>query len=151
LLRPLPYPEPERLVWLSEQGPSFPSLSFSYPNFEDWQRQQTVFEHLGAYHPGSFNLTQQGEPLRLSGASLSSSLLAALKVRTVRGRGFLELDDQPGAESVVVLSHALWQSRFGGRPDILHQSITLDEQSRTVIGVMPPGFAFPAPADLWLS
>jgi putative ABC transport system permease protein len=151
LLRPLPYPEPGRLVWMSERGMSFPSLSIAYPNYEDWQREQTVFEHLGAYKSGSFNLTQEGDPLRLEAAFMSSGAFAALSIQPVIGRLFSTEDDRVGAAPVVVLSHALWQSRFGGRTDVLNQTITLDKQPHMVIGVMPVGFAFPTSVDLWAS
>ena len=77
LLRPLPYPESERLVWLSERGPNFPTMSISYPNFTDWRAQQTVFEHLGVYNWGSYNLTGRGEPQRLTGVRLSADALSA--------------------------------------------------------------------------
>src|SRR5262249_9140685 len=86
LLRPLPYPQPEGLVWISERGPSFPSLSIAYPNFEDWQRQQTVFSHLGAYKPGSLNLTRGGDPLRLEVVFMTSGAFAALGIQPVLGR-----------------------------------------------------------------
>jgi putative ABC transport system permease protein len=151
LLRPLPYPEAERLVWMSERGMSEPSLSIAYPNFEDWQKQQTVFENLGAYKLGSFNLTQEGDPLRLEAAFLSSGTFAALGVQPVVGRWFSAEDDRIGAAPVVVLSHALWQGRFGGRADVLNQIITLDNTPHTVVGVMPAGFAFPTTVDLWTS
>src|SRR4029450_13658554 len=74
LLRPLPYPESNRLVWLSERSPNFPSVSIAYPNFVDWQRQQTVFDHLGIYQPTSVNLTSDGEPQRVQGAYMSETL-----------------------------------------------------------------------------
>ena len=72
LLRPLPYPESERLVWLSERGPNFPTMSISYPNFSDWRAQQTVFENIGVYNWGSYNLTGKGQPHRLTGVRISA-------------------------------------------------------------------------------
>jgi putative ABC transport system permease protein len=151
LLKPLPYPEPQGLVWLSERGPSSPSMSLSYPNFQDWQVQQSVFERLGAYKPGSFNLTEQGNPLRLEAAFMTSDAFGALGVKPELGRLFTREDDRIGAPGVVILGYTLWQSRFGGNPDILNRTITLDEQPHTVVGVMPPGFAFPTQVDLWTS
>src|SRR6266516_136158 len=105
LLRPLPYPESDRLVWLSERTANFPSISISYPNFIDWQTQQTVFDHLGLYKPASINLTGEGDPLRLQGAYMSSGTFAALGVQPITGRFFNEQDDHPGAAGVVVISH----------------------------------------------
>ncbi len=150
LLRPLPYPESERLVWLSERGLNFPVMSISYPNFTDWRGQQRVFEHLGVYNWGSYNLTGNGQPLRLNGARISADAFAALRVRPALGRTFTNEEDKPGAESLVLLSHGLWQSRFGGKPSVLNQTITLDGRPFTVIGVMPPAFAFPGRVDIWV-
>jgi len=149
LLRPLPYPESERLVWLSERGRNFPVMSISYPNFIDWRAQQTVFEALGVYNQGSYNLTGRGEPQRLEGARISADAFTALRVPATAGRLFNHDEDQPGAPAVVVLSYGLWQSRFGGEADIINQSIMLDGRAYTVIGVMPAGFAFPRRVDLW--
>src|SRR5262245_55429282 len=151
LLKPLPYPAPRQLVWLSERGPSFPSLSMAYPNFQDWQAQQTVFESLGAYKAGSFNLTGKGTPARVEASFMTSGAFSALGVQPGLGRLFTEDDDKIGAASMVVLSHSLWQSRYGGRADILNQKITLDQQPHTIVGVMPAGFTFPASVDLWMS
>ena len=150
LLRPLPYPQSERLVWLSERGPNFPTMSISYPNFTDWRAQQTVFEHLGVYNWGSYNLTGRGEPQRLTGVRLSADALSALRVQAALGRVFNNDEDKPGAPSVVLLSHGLWQSRFGAKADVLNQPMTLDGRAFTVIGVMPAGFAFPNRADIWV-
>src|SRR5436309_7473809 len=114
LLRPLPYPESERLVWLSERSPNFPTMSVSYPNFSDWRSQQQVFEEIGVYHWGNYNLTGKGQPSRLTGVRISADALTALRARSAVGRIFNNDEDKPGAPSVVVLSHALWQERFGG-------------------------------------
>jgi len=155
LLRPLPYPESERLVWLCERTPNFPAMMISYPNFTDWRAQQTVFEQIGVYNRGSYNLTGRGEPRRLDGALLSADVFAALRARAALGRIFNNDEDRPGASPVVVLSHGLWQSRFGGDAGIINQAITLNGRAYTVIGVMPAGFAFPmglafsARVDIW--
>lgn len=152
LLRPLPYPESNRLVWLSEQSPNFPSVSIAYPNFVDWQKDQTVFTHLGLYLRASMNLTGgDREPSRLQGAFLSSGTFAALGVQPIMGHLFGEEDDRPGASGVAIISHALWQNRFGGQADIIDKPISLNGQTATVVGVMPPGFAFPSAVDLWAS
>ncbi|MGH9935164.1 MAG: ADOP family duplicated permease, partial [Blastocatellia bacterium] len=155
LLRPLPYPESERLVWLCERTPNFPGMAISYPNFTDWRAQQTVFERIGVYNRGSYNLTGRGEPRRLDGALLSADVFAALRARAALGRIFNNDEDRPSASPVVVLSYGLWQSRFGGDAGIINQAITLNGRAYTVIGVMPAGFAFPmglafsARVDIW--
>src|SRR5438445_9207401 len=150
LLRPLPYPESERLVWLSERGPNFPTMSISYPNFSDWRAQQTVFDHIGVYNWGSYNLTGKGEPYRLTGIRISADALAALRAKPSLGRLFDNADDQPGAPGLVLLSHGLWQSRFGADAGMVNHPITLDGRPYIVVGVMPAGFAFPSRTDLWL-
>src|SRR5438093_3725378 len=107
LLRPLPYAESDRLVWLSERSPNFPTMSVSYPNFIDWRAQQTVFEQIGVYNWGSYNLTGRGEAQRLSGVRASADVFSALRARTVLGRVFDNDEDKPGAPSVVLLSYGL--------------------------------------------
>src|SRR2546430_5499505 len=150
LLRPLPYADSGRLVWLSERGPNFPTMSISYPNFSDWRAQQTVFENIGVCNWGSYNLTGKGEPCRLTGVRISADSFSALRAQPALGRLFNNEEDKPGAPSVVVLSQALWRGRFGGDPGILKQSLTLDGRPYAVIGVMPARFAFPGRADFWL-
>src|SRR6266550_8003103 len=85
LLRPLPYPESERLVWLSERGPNFPTMSVSYPNFIDWRAQQTVFEQIGVYNWGSYNLTGKSRPWRLTGVRISADAFTALRAKPTLG------------------------------------------------------------------
>jgi putative ABC transport system permease protein len=151
LLRPLPYPSADRLVWLSERNSMFPTVSISYPNFVDWQKQQSVFEHIGIYKPVSLNLTGNSDPQRVQGAFMSSGAFAALKVQPIIGRFFNDEDDKPGAPGIAVISQALWRNRFGGRTDIVDQSISINGQPVLVVGVMSPGFNFPGAVDLWLS
>ena len=150
LLRPLPYPESERLVWLAERGPEWNGGSISWPNFADWREQQAVFEHIGVYNWNDFVLTGKGEPVQLRGAQITADTFAALKVRPVIGRLFKGDEDKPGATPVVLISHSLWQTRFGGDPAVLNQTISLDGRGFTVLGVMPAGFAFPDPLDVWV-
>ena len=149
LLRPMPYPESERLVWLSERSPKYPSMTISYPNFIDWRAQQTVFEYIGVFNWGTFNLTGRGEPLQLAGANISADAFAALRVQAAVGRFFNNEEDKPGAPPLVVLSHELWRDRFGSDTGIINQSITLSGRAYTVIGVMPSGFMFPSQVAIW--
>jgi putative ABC transport system permease protein len=152
LLRPLPYFESERLVVLRERSPQLEGMSVAYPNFVDWREQNSTFENIGVYRRQSYNLTGSGEPERLVGAQVSADVFAAVRVNAARGRVFSNDEDKPGAAPVVVLSHGLWQRRFGGDPGILDQSLTLDGRSFTVIGVMPSDFQFPFRAtELWTS
>jgi len=150
LLRPLPYPDSERLVIMRERSPQIEGMSVAYLNFIDWREQNTVFENIGVFRRQRYNLTGSGEPERLLGSMLSADVFPTLKVAAARGRVFTSDEDKPGANLVVVLSHALWQRRFGGDETILDQTLTLDGRSFTVIGIMPPGFQFPARGtELW--
>src|SRR5262245_28083803 len=151
LLSPLPYPESERLVWVSEYRPNFGAQAISYPNFADWRAQQKVFEHIGVYTGwGSYNLTGRGEPQRLRCSHMSAGIFAALRVPAAVGRVFNDDEDKPGAAPVVVLSNRLWQRQFGGDTGVIGQSITLDGRGYSVIGVMPADFALPRDEDFWL-
>ena len=150
LLRPLAYPESGQLVWLCERGPDWSGGSISYPNFLDWKNQQSVFENFGVYNGNNFSLIGAGEPVRLTGAMMSAEVFAALRTHPEIGRVFGEDEDKPGAPPVIVISHALWQNRFGGRAGILNETIRLDGKPYTVLGVMPPGFEFPHKVDIWV-
>jgi putative ABC transport system permease protein len=126
-------------------------MSVAYPNFIDWREQNSSFENIGVFRGReSYNLTGVGEPERLIGAQVSADVFAALKVTAASGRVFTNDEDKPGAAPVAILSHALWQRRFGGDPGIIDQTLTLNGQSFTVIGIMPPDFQFPGRGiDLW--
>jgi putative ABC transport system permease protein len=150
LLKPLPYDEAERLVLLMEHAETFGEESVAYLNFVDWRAQQSVFESLGVYNGGSYTLTGRGEAMQLNGAQATAEVLTALRIKPALGRLFTSDDDKLGATPVVVLSHGLWQERFGGDPNILNRTVTLSDRSYTVIGVLPPDFFFPRRFDLWL-
>jgi putative ABC transport system permease protein len=152
LLRPVPYEDPDRLMVLTEnQPPKFPEFSIAPGNFIDWQKQNTVFERLVAINGTAFNLVGEGaEPERLRGARVSAGLFEMLGVNPVHGRTFLEEEDQPGRENVVIVSSGLWKRRFSADSNVIGQPITLSGISYTVIGVMPPSFGFPDRAtDVW--
>jgi putative ABC transport system permease protein len=155
LLRPLPYEGSERLVVLYETNPQQgrDEMSVSYPNFADWRAQSQSFEQLAACLYGGMILTGKDEPARLQVVAVSADFFAMLRVKPLRGRVFLPEEDKVGGAPVVVVSHALWQSRFGGDEGLIGRQITLDGKSRTVIGVMPPNFALP-PGDqteVWMA
>src|SRR6185436_10437624 len=150
LLRPLPYPESDRLVFLNETSKSMEEISISYPNFTDWRSQNHVFENLGVYNRSSYNLTGVGEAERIVTGQVSADMFAALRATPAMGRLFTNDEDKPGATPVVVLSYPLWQRRFGGQAGILNQQLTLNGKSYTVIGIMPPGFQFPTRVEMWV-
>jgi putative ABC transport system permease protein len=143
LLRPLPYKDSDRLMRIREtKMPQFPEFSVSPGNFLGWKADNTVFERLVAMRFSAFNLTNTGDPERLRGMKVTEGFFSMLGVQPQIGRDFLPEEDQVGKNNVVILSHGLWQRRFGGDPQILNQTVTLDGQSYTVIGVMPAAFQF---------
>ena len=149
LLRPLPYENPDRLVVLTETVSDRSTGGVSYQNFVDWRAQNTVFENIAALRiRESFNLTGTGESERLQGRLVSANFLATLGVKPIRGRDFLVEDDQPGATSAAILSHALWQRRFGADENIVGKQLILNGQQFTVVGITPPDFQFGADADV---
>jgi predicted permease len=151
VLRPLPYPEPDRLMRIWESNPQTDQFSVSDPNFLDWRKESRSFADLAAIRFTTPSLTGDGEPVRLTAAAVTASLFPVFGVKPALGRTFLPEEDRPGgATQVAVLSHPLWQSRFGGDPAILGRTLRLEGRSYTVIGVMPAGFAFPDWAELWL-
>jgi putative ABC transport system permease protein len=150
LLRPLPYPESDRLVFLNEQSPVLDEMSISYPNFTDWRNQNQTFEKMGVYNRGDYNLTTAGEPERITTGQVSADLFSVLRVNAAHGRLFTNEEDRPGGTPVVVLSHALWQRRFGGQMSILNQAITLNGKSYTVIGIMPESYLYPSRVEMWV-
>jgi len=152
LLRPLPYKNPGRLVMLWEEAThlGFPKNTPSPANFIDWRAQNTVFEAMAAMVERSFNLTGVGEPERFDGRRVSANLFDLLGVQPQLGRAFRAEEDKPGSR-VVILSNGLWQQRFGGDPRVIGQTVSLNGESYTVIGVMPGSFQFPTRRDqLWV-
>src|SRR5215213_7192598 len=148
LLRPLPYEKPEQIVTVIETVSDRP-FGVSFQNFVDFRNQSTVFENIAALRPReSFNLTGAGESERLQGRLVSANFLSTLGIKPIRGRDFLAEDDQPSATPVAIISHALWQRRFGADDNITGKQLTLNGQQYTVIGVTPPNFSFGAEADV---
>lgn len=150
-LRPLPYPEAEQLAFVAHENTKRPgAFELTPASYLDLRQQSKSFEHFAAYFSRDFNLTDAGEPERLRGQIVSGALFPLLKVSPVAGRTFTDADEQAGATPVVILSHELWQRRFGAKADLIGQTLRLDEQSYTVVGVMPPGFDFPdKETELW--
>jgi putative ABC transport system permease protein len=152
LLRPLPYKDPERLVmvWEDASKQGYPRDTPAAANFVDWRDQNTTFEGMAAIADQSFNLTGSGDPERLEGRRVSANLFPLLGVDPQIGRTFTSAEDQPGSDHVVLLSHALWQRRFGGDNNIAGKPLTLNGETYIVVGVMPARFQFPTSDDqLW--
>jgi putative ABC transport system permease protein len=152
LLRPLPYPHPDRLVWMWPSNLHTGQLyggAISPPDFNDYRTRNTVFEHLAAFLPLDTTLTGRGEAERVPSASVSGGFFETLSVTPVLGRTILPADEQVTWPQVVVLSYGLWQARFGGDPHVLGKTLSVDGMGMTVVGVMPAGFDFPKQARLW--
>ncbi|HEV3077245.1 MAG TPA: ABC transporter permease [Thermoanaerobaculia bacterium] len=151
LVRPLPFPEPERLVKLWESRPGYERMEPSPANYRDWKRMSSAFESMGAFTGTSVNLVGHGDPVRLEGAEVTAEVLPLLGVRPLLGRFFTAAEDRPGSGGTVLLSYRLWQDELGGDPHALGRRVTLDGAPFVVIGVMPPEFHFPdRRARLWM-
>jgi putative ABC transport system permease protein len=151
LLRPLPYPDSDRLIFVSERDQQLRRLAIAWPNYLDWRAQNGVFENIGVYNRDSYNLIGAGDPQRVLAGQVSADFFTTLKVNPVIGRLFTREEDQPGAGPVVVLSYPLWQRVFGGDSSILSRAITLNNRSYSVVGVMPTDFRLPDRAEIWVS
>src|SRR5215213_2149505 len=149
LLQPLPYPQPKQLVMVSTE-PRNQALdgrgAFSVPDFLDIQKSSTTLEYVATLQGTGTITTDGNEPERLLGAAVSADYFNVLGVKPVLGRVFTRDEDKPGAASVVLISHSLWQRRYGGDPNIVGREIDLGGKT-TVIGINPPGFEFPISDD----
>jgi len=149
LLRALPYNDPEGLVMLWANRPQLQAqlgledFPVTAADFVDWREQNQVFEQMAAMRPQSMNLTGSGEPELLAGVRVSASLFSLLGVSAVAGRAFLPEEDKAGARRVVLLSYGLWQRRWAGSPQIIGQTIRLENEAYTVIGALPSDFNYP--------
>ena len=154
LLKPLPFPESEKLMFMtsaSEKQGVTRNFATSYADFLDWRATAKSFTAMASYHQDSFTLAGLDQPLHVSGETVSGDFFSILGTQPLLGRGFTRDEEKPGTR-VVVLSHDLWQSAFHGDRGIIGRAITLYKDSYTVVGVMPAGFAFPLDAEppkLW--
>jgi putative ABC transport system permease protein len=145
LLRPLPYREPGQLVRVYSEFPTMQLQKFwlSPPELIDIQREAKSWESIGAWSPSGLNVGTATEPLRVTSAGITRSLIDVLGVQPERGRNFTEEEDRNGGPKVAIISHGLWQKGFGGASDIIGKQIQVNATPTTVVGVMPPNFGFP--------
>ncbi|HEV7522011.1 MAG TPA: ABC transporter permease [Candidatus Angelobacter sp.] len=154
LLKPLPFPESEKLMFMtsaSEKQGVTRNFATSYADFLDWRATAKSFTAMASYHQDSFTLAGLDQPLHVAGQTVSGDFFSILGTKPLLGNGFTRDEEKPGTR-VVVLSHDLWQSAFHGDRSIIGRAITLEKQNYTVVGVMPAGFAFPLdanPAKVW--
>ena len=145
VLRPLPYSNSHELmvVWGNLHKTGLEEIEISALELRDFQQQTQAFDQISAYFTLGVNLTGIDQPERLRGAAISANLFPTLGVQAHLGRNFVAEEDQPGSDNRVILSHALWQRRFGGDPNTVNKTITLDGRAMTIVGVMPADFHFP--------
>ena len=151
LLRPLPYPDAGEItmVWMDNRRQDIKEDITSYPNYLDWKNQSTSYAHLAGFTPSAFTLTGDGEPERLPGALVTANFFDVMGITPVMGRVFTAENEAEGRDTVVVISHGLWQRRFGGANDVLGRTIVLSGRTFEVIGVMPPALRWPDKAQVW--
>jgi putative ABC transport system permease protein len=142
LLRPLPFPDAQRIVfiWGTDPNRNVTRGVASPAEFLDWREQSRSFEELSAWRTWFYNLTGTNEPEQVFGVHASSNFFQLLGVAPILGRDFIPEEDQPGHDQVAMITYGLWQRRFGGDRGIIGRSILLDEKPFTVVGVLPRGF-----------
>jgi putative ABC transport system permease protein len=151
LIRPLPFPDPDRLVRLWESTPGYPVMELAPANYRDWKTMSRSFAGMGAYTPNAVNLAGAGEPQRIEGVLATRDLLPVVGVSPWVGRLFSTSDSAGTDRRTVILSYGLWQREFGGENSALGRVVTLDDTPYEVIGVMPPDFHFPSrDVEYWL-
>jgi putative ABC transport system permease protein len=144
LVRAVPYERSQELYRVFQQPEGGTRMPVAPANYVDWREQSRSFKSMSAFTGAMFKLASGADAERILGAKVAVDLFETLAVRPHLGRGFLPEEDRPGAPAVVVLGHALWSTRFGASPNIVGQTVILDGGAHTVVGVMPPGFAFPS-------
>jgi len=149
LLRPLPFEEPERLVRLSMAWKGKPTGVYSPQNFLDVEAEARSFESLAVFDGHGMTLTGRGQPARLEGAEVSATFFDSLRVPPALGRGFAPGENEPGHTKVAVLGHELWRTRFSGDPAAVGQTVQLNREPYTIVGVAPAGFSFPERTEIW--
>jgi putative ABC transport system permease protein len=150
LLRPLPYADSERIVWLWDTLPQLPTAPTSLPEFLDWKEQNHSFENLAAFLTGNVFLDSGDGTEDVPVGIVTPEMFALFHVNPIIGRTFTDEETQPGKFRVAVLSHSTWQQRFGSDPNVAGRTIQINGRAYTVLGVMPAGFSFPERATLWI-
>jgi len=152
LLRPLQYPESDRIVVLEGVNPpkGITQSNMSIPDFADWQNQNPVFEQMAGFITGGVLLSNGDETERIHGTAVTADFFSLFRTTSLHGRSLQADDAQPGHEPVAVLGYGLWRRRFGGDPSVVNSKVNLSGQSTTIVGVMPPGFDYPAQSEGWV-
>jgi putative ABC transport system permease protein len=154
LLRPLPFPNAERIVYFEGTNPAqgISDSNISFPDFTDWSQQTDLFASAAAFYTGNANLAADGaEPERVPRAGVTPGFFNVLGVQPVLGRTFVAEDDQPNTQTVAIISDGLWKRRFGSDPGIIGKQVQISARSITIVGVMPPGFELPEQTQVWMT
>ncbi|HEV2834502.1 MAG TPA: ABC transporter permease [Pyrinomonadaceae bacterium] len=150
LLRPLPFPEADRIVWMAESGPEITDRWVSHPNFLDWRARNQVFESMSTFRGWSVNIMGGDGAENLNARIVSADYFKVMRATPLLGRDFTDEDDQFGAPWVTIISYPFWQRRFAGDPNIVGKQIILDHEPVTIIGVMREDFTHQGPPPLWM-
>src|SRR4051812_3301647 len=150
LLRPLPYPAPDRLVQLRSDWSGNPSAEINSATFAEIKAQSQSLERIAAYAGGDMTLTGAGSAERVMAGAVTAEFFPLLGVQPSLGRNFIREEDTPNGPKAAMLGHGLWQSRFGGDANVLGRTITLNEQSYVVVGILPARFQYPEPFQVWI-
>jgi predicted permease len=150
-LRPFPFPEAERLVYINETAPKWnlEVVGVNYPDFHHWRQNVKLLEGIAIWDETTYNLSEGGSAERIEGAAVTHDFATILRINPVLGRMFTADEDKPRGPAVVVIGEGLWRERFGGSEDVLGKTLKLDGVAHTIIGVMPKAAAFPASVRLW--
>jgi putative ABC transport system permease protein len=150
LLRPLPYAEPNRLVFLAEKSPAGSRTGIAIPNFRDWRAQADSFEDMAGQRSNVFNVSGSERPARVNGRMVTWNFFPLLGVQPQLGRAFVETDDQPGAARTALISDFFWKQSLGADPHAVGRTVRLDGETYTIIGVLPPGFRYVRRDDVFI-
>jgi hypothetical protein len=152
LLQPLPYPDAGRIMRLGRQYPGGVSYSNSIPKYMVWRHNNTIFSAMALYDQGGpgLNLSTGGLPEQVKGVHVSKDYFKVFGILPARGRTFSAQEDSPNGPKAAIISNSLWQSHFGGDPDILGKTIILNSEPYPVVGIMPPNFIPDPPAQVWI-
>ena len=151
LLKPLPFPEPDRLMWISEGNQQGVGVSVSWPNFHDWRARQRSFETLALSRHGTFTLMGSGQARRLTVRTVTGNFFQVVGVQPALGRSFADADEKPGAVPVAIVTHEFWSRQMNADPGVLGRSLNLGEFQFTVVGVLPAGFRYLYDYDLFVA
>jgi putative ABC transport system permease protein len=155
LLRPLPFPDAERIIFFEGKNPGASGITesnISFLDFTDWSQQTDLFASTAAYWTGNANLGADGaEPERVPRAGVTTGFFSVLGVQPLLGRGFRPEEDHPYPQTVAIISHGLWKRRFGSDPNVIGKQVQISGSSMTIVGVMPPGFEYPEQTQVWVT